>query len=143
MQTYLWLKAFHLIGIVAWFAGIFYMPRLFVYHHGATDRISTERFGVMERKLYRIIMNPAAAVAVTFGLALMAVTWSQHGHSGWLYAKLILVAVLIAFHVYCGALMRRFAAGERPHTERFLRMFNELPALLLILIVLLAVLKPF
>ena len=142
-SAYPWLKAFHIIGVVAWFAGLFYLPRLFVYHASAGDAVSRERFQVMEAKLYRIIMRPAMIVAVVFGLVTLALGWSAFAASGWLWLKLAAVVALLGYHHYCGRLIRDFAAGETPHSERFLRIFNEVPALLLILIVVLVVVKPF
>lgn len=140
---YLWLKALHIIGVVAWFAGLFYLPRLFVYHCTAEDAASRERFQVMENKLYRIIMRPAMLVAVVFGLWTLVLGWSAFAASGWLWLKLAGVVALLGYHHYCGRLIRHFATGQMPHSERFLRIFNEVPALLLVLIVILVVVKPF
>ncbi len=137
----LWIKALHLIFVVTWFAGLFYLPRLFVYHAMAQDEISLERFKLMERKLYRGIMAPSAVLAVGFGLWLW-LGWFRDA-SGWLHAKLALVAVLIAYHLWCGALLRRFAAGRNRRSHVWLRWFNEVPVVLLIATVLLVVLKPF
>ena len=143
MTGYLWIKAFHLITVITWFAGIFYLPRLFVYHASATDTVSIDRFKVMESKLYRIIMTPSAVIAVGLGLVLLVGLWQMHGASVWIWLKIALVAILVGFHLYCGWLIGQLANGAAPHSERFYRIFNEIPALLLILIVLLAVLKPF
>jgi putative membrane protein len=136
-------KTLHIVFVVAWFAGLFYLPRLFVYHAQAApdDRIGIERFKVMERKLYAGIMTPAAVLTVVFGLWL----WLGYGIGGeWLHAKLVLVLVLIAFHVYLGALMRDFARERNRHGHVFYRWLNEIPALpLLIAIVYLVVAKPF
>ena len=140
---YPWLRAFHIIFMVAWFAGLFYLPRLFVYHVGAGDQVSRERFVVMEQKLYRIIMNPAMLITITLGLWMLIIAWPLFAHSGWLWLKLAGVVALLAYHHYCGRLIRAFAAGENPHSEKFYRMFNELPTVLLITIVVLAVVKPF
>lgn len=140
---YLWLKAFHIIGVVSWFAGLFYLPRLFVYHTSAEDASSRERFCVMERKLYRIIMRPAMIIAVGFGLGLLVAGWSGFATSVWLWLKLACVVLLLGYHHYCGRLVDAFADNRNPHSERFYRMFNELPALLLIAIVILVVVKPF
>ncbi len=141
--TYLLLKALHIIGVVTWFAALFYLPRLFVYHTGTEDEAGKARFRVMEDKLYRIIMRPSMVVAVVFGLWTLYLSWNAFAGSLWLWVKLAGVAVLLGYHHYCGRLVRAFAADENPHSERFYRIFNELPALLLILIVLLVVLKPF
>jgi putative membrane protein len=133
------LKALHIVFMVTWFAGLFYLPRLFVYHALATDREGIERFKVMERKLYFGIMTPSAVLTVVFGVWL----WLGWGYSGaWLYAKLALVAVLVVYHLWCGKLLRDFSAERNVHSHVWYRWFNELPALLLVAIVLLAVLKP-
>ncbi|HYT97454.1 MAG TPA: CopD family protein [Casimicrobiaceae bacterium] len=136
-------KSLHIIFMVTWFAGLFYLPRLFVYHSLATpdDRIGIERFKTMERKLYRGIMTPAATLTIAFGLWL----WLGYGIAGgWLYAKLALVALLIAFHVYLGMLLRDFAQDRNRHGHVFYRWLNEIPALpILVAIVFLVVMKPF
>lgn len=143
-MAYLWLKAFHLIFVVTWFAGLFYLPRLFIYHLESHDETSHRRFATMERRLL-LITHIGGALAVGFGLALLLLLAKTPGYlaQGWLHAKLTLIALLIAFHLYCARLTTRFARGERPHGARFLRVFNELPALVLIATVLLVVLKPF
>jgi putative membrane protein len=137
----LWVKSFHIVFMVSWFAGLFYLPRLFVYHAMATDPISIERFKVMERKLYYGIMTPSAVLTVAFGLWL----WLGFGISGgWLHAKVALVGLLIAHHLWLGELMRGFRNDHNRHGHVFYRWINEIPALpLLIGIVLLVVLKPF
>ena len=136
-------KSLHIIAMVTWFAGLFYLPRLFVYHAMALpdDRVGIERFIVMERKLYVGIMTPGAVMTVAFGLWL----WLGFGITGgWLHVKLVLVALLIAFHVYLGKLMRDFRAGHNRHGHVFYRWLNEVPALpILIAIVFLVVMKPF
>ena len=137
----LWLKAFHIIFVVTWFAGIFYLPRLFVYHVVTTDTVSLERFAVMERRLFSI-MTLGASLAVAFGLA-MIVAAPGYLHFGWLHVKLTLVAALIGYHIWCRALMTALQAGRNTHSQRWYRLFNEVPALLLIAIVILAVVKPF
>jgi protoporphyrinogen IX oxidase len=146
-SLYLLLKALHLIFIVTWFAGIFYMPRLLIYHGQSRDPAARATFETMESKLYRIIMNPSMIVTLVLGLSLMILQWSSIQHVGWLWIKLTLVAVLLVYHHYCAALIKKFAAArnsfEQPVSDRFLRVFNEIPALLLIIIVLLAVTKPF
>ncbi len=141
--AYLWLKAFHIIGVVTWFAALFYLPRLFVYHSTTEDEAGRERFKVMEDKLYRIIMRPSMIVAVGFGLATLALSWDAFAPTVWLWIKLVCVVLLLGYHDYCARLVRAFAADENPHSERFYRMFNEAPAILLILIVILVVVKPF
>ena len=136
----LWIKSFHIIFMVTWFAGLFYLPRLFVYHAMATDTTGIERFKVMERKLLFGIMTPGAVLTVATGLWL----WLGYGITGgWLHAKLALVAVLIAYHLYCGHLTQVFAEDRNRRGHVFYRWFNELPVLLLAAIVILAVVKPF
>ena len=137
----LWLKAFHIIFVVTWFAGIFYLPRLFVYHAVTTDTVSLERFAVMERRLFSI-MTLGGSLAVTFGVA-MIVMAPGYLQFGWLHVKLTLVAALIGYHIWCRALMTALQAGRNTHSQRWYRLFNEVPALLLIAIVILAVVKPF
>ena len=136
----LWLKALHIIFVIAWFAGLFYLPRLFVYHAQATDAASSERFKVMERKLYRGIMTPAMVLVVASGLGL----WLGFGiHGGWLYAKLVLVLLLLAYHFWMARLMRDFARDANRRSHVYYRWVNELPTLLLAAIVILVVVKPF
>ena len=136
-------KSLHIIFMVTWFAGLFYLPRLFVYHALASpdDRIGIERFKTMERKLYFGIMTPGAILTIVFGLWL----WLGYGVSGgWLHVKVALVALLVAFHIYLGVLLRRFARDDNRHGHVFYRWLNEIPALpLLIAIVFLVVMKPF
>jgi protoporphyrinogen IX oxidase len=136
----LWLKAFHIVFAVTWFAGLFYLPRLFIYHASATDPVSIERFAVMERRLFGI-MTIGAALTVLFAAA-MLITLPGYLHMGWLHAKLALVLLLIAYHVSCWRLMKGLAAGIK-RSDRWYRIFNEVPGLLLIGIVVLAVVKPF
>lgn len=139
---YLWIKAFHIIAVITWFAGLFYLPRLFVYHAAADDRPSLERFKVMERKLYRGIMTPSMLVAVALGLWMVML---QPGYleQAWLHAKLTLVALIVVYHFACGALLRTFAVDKNTRSHVFYRWFNEAPVLVLVAIVLLVVLKPF
>lgn len=143
MTVILWTKAAHLIAMVCWFAGLFYLPRLFVYHATATDAPSRERFEVMEAKLYRIIMNPAMIATLVFGVWLLIETWNAHAASLWLWIKVALVVGLVGHHHICRRIMRMLAAGKPPGSERFLRLFNEVPTIALVLIVILAVIKPF
>ena len=137
----LWVKSLHIVFLVSWFAGLFYLPRLFVYHAMATDAIGIERFKVMERKLYYGIMAPSAVLTIVSGMWL----WLGYGVTGgWLYAKLALVAILVAHHLWLGKLMRDFRADRNRHGEVFYRWINEIPALpILVAIVLLVVFKPF
>ena len=139
----LWVKALHLFGVICWFAGIFYLPRLFVYHAMTDDQPGSKRFKIMERKLYRVIMTPSAVIAVGSGVWLLTLMWEAHGSSLWLWLKLALVGLLIGFHLYCGRVLRRFAADENLSSDRFFRWFNEMPVLVLLAILVLAVVKPF
>jgi putative membrane protein len=139
----LWIKALHIIFMVTWFAGLFYLPRLFVYHADCKDDTGHARFLVMERKLFAI-MTIGAVLAAVFGVwMLLAYAWAAYRELLWLDLKLLLVVVLIGFHVYCGLLVREFRSGTAHHSHVFYRWINEIPALLLIAIVLLAVVKPF
>ena len=135
------LKSLHIIFMVAWYAGLFYLPRLFVYHSMATDSVGIERFKVMERRLYRGIMTPSAILTIVFGAWL----WQGYGATpGWLHAKLLLVVILVAFHVWLGKLVADFAADRNTHGDKFYRWINEIPALpILIGVVFLVVMKPF
>jgi putative membrane protein len=136
----LWIKTFHIIFMVTWFAGLFYLPRLFVYHAMTDDTAGRERFKVMERKLYFGIMAPGAVLTIAFGLWL----WLGYGLSGgWLHAKLALVAVLIAYHLWCGKLVNDFKYGRNSRSHVWYRWFNEFPVVVLIAVVILAVVKPF
>ena len=136
-------KSLHIIFMVTWFAGLFYLPRLFVYHAMAPsdDKVGIERFKTMERKLYRGIMTPGAVLTIVFGSWL----WLSYGITGgWLYAKLALVILLVAFHVYLGVLVRDFAQDRNRHSDVFYRWINEIPALpILVAVVYLVVAKPF
>jgi len=137
----LWIKSFHIIFLVSWYAGLFYLPRLFVYHAMASDSVGIERFKLMERKLFYGIMTPSAILTVISGLWL----WLGYGiGGGWLYAKLALVAILVAHHLWLGKLMRDFREDRNRHGHVFYRWINEIPALpILIAIVLLVLFKPF
>ena len=137
----LWVKAFHIVFVASWFAGLFYLPRLFVYHAMAEDRASIERFELMERKLYWGIMTPGAVLTIAFGVWLW-LGWFR-GASGWLHAKIALVAILVGYHLWCGMLLRAFAAGRNRRSHVWLRWFNEVPVVILLATVLLVVLKPF
>jgi putative membrane protein len=136
----LWIKSLHVIFVVAWFAGLFYLPRLFVYHAQAADSVSIERFKVMERKLYRGIMTPTMVLALAFGAWL----WLGYGITGrWLLAKLVLVALLVTYHFWLGGMLRGFARDANRRSHMFYRWINELPLLLLAAIVVLVIVKPF
>jgi putative membrane protein len=136
----LWLKAFHLVFVVTWFAGLFYLPRLFVYHSVATDPPGRERFVVMERRLLAL-MTVGAVLAIAFGVSMVAAAPAYLGFL-WLRVKLALVTALVGYHLWCYKLVRDFRYGRDRHSQRWYRIFNELPGLLLLAIVLLAVLKP-
>jgi putative membrane protein len=135
------LKAFHIVFMVTWFAGLFYLPRLFVYHAQTSDAISLDRFALMERRLF-VMMTIGAVLTALFGVS-MLITAPGFLYGAWLHAKLALVAVLIGYHVWCYRLMVALRTGKNLHTDRWYRVFNEIPSLLLIGIVLLVVLKPF
>ncbi|HQZ88239.1 MAG TPA: protoporphyrinogen oxidase HemJ [Gammaproteobacteria bacterium] len=140
----LWIKAFHIVAMVTWFGGLFYLPRLFVYHAMSTDQISQERFKIMERKLYYGIMTPGAVFTILLGLWLLhAYAWQLYKSALWLHLKLALVLILILYHLYCGYLRRQFELNQNTHSHVFYRWLNEFPVLLLIGIVILAVVKPF
>jgi putative membrane protein len=135
-----WIKALHIIFVVTWFAGLFYLPRLFVYHAMTEDAPGKERFKVMERKLYWGIMAPGAALTIVFGVWL----WLGYGFTGaWLYAKLAVVALLIAYHLHCGKLLADFARDRNTKSHVWYRWFNEVPTVLLFAAVILTVVKPF
>lgn len=136
----LWLKSLHIIFMVTWFAGLFYLPRLFVYHAMSEDAVSKERFKVMERKLFYGIMTPGAVLTLVFGVWL----WLAYNFSGgWLHAKLALVVILLIYHVWCGKLVADFKADRNKYNHVFYRWFNEFPVLILIAVVILVVVKPF
>ena len=135
----LWVKALHIVFMVTWFAGLFYLPRVFVYHALAEDAVSQERFKVMERKLFWGIMTPGAVLTIAFGLWL----WLGYGISGaWLHAKLALVVVLVAYHAWCGKLMLDLRAGRNARSHVWFRWFNEFPVVVLVASVILVVVKP-
>ena len=138
----LWIKAFHLIFIVTWFSGLFYLPRLFVYHAMSEDTISKERFKVMERKLYYSITYPSGLLATLFGAWLLIPRWDMYLQLGWMQAKLVCVAILWVYHFLCGHYYKQFKANQNKHSHVFYRWFNEIPVVILILIVVLVVVKP-
>lgn len=141
---YLVLKALHLIAIVAWFAGLFYLPRLYVYHAGvAAGSEASELFKVMERRLLRAIINPAMIAVFVFGIALLMVPGVDAMKQGWFHIKLTLVLILSAYHGYLARIRKQFAADQNQHDARFYRIINEVPTVILIIVVFLAVLKPF
>ena len=139
-MSVLWLKALHIIAVVAWMAGLLYLPRLFAYHAACEDAPGRARFCQMESRLYRRIMGPAMAAAVPLGFAVMGM---GRFSGAWLWSKIALVALLVAFHVWCGRCVRQFAQDKTPHSEKTFRILNEVPAVILIAVVILVVVKPF
>ena len=131
-------KTLHIIFMVTWFAGLFYLPRLYVYHAHAEDQISKDRFKIMERKLFWGIMTPGAVLTVLFGVLLI----EYHGMSYWLKMKILLVFVLALYHVWCGVLLEKFKTDSNSHSHVWYRIFNEVPVIFLVLIVALVVYKP-
>lgn len=139
-----WVKALHLIFMVTWFAGLFYLPRLFVYHSACTDLPGRERFKVMERRLFFAITTPGALLTILFGLWLLIdYGWASYGRQGWLHTKLLLVALLVVFHLLLGRWLYAFRDDRVPHGTRFFRVVNEFPTLILFAAVILSVVKPF
>ena len=139
----LWIKAFHLIFVVTWFAALFYLPRLFVYHAATTDEPGIERFKLMERRLYRGIMTPSAALTAVFGIWLLIYYWDTYAEAAWMWVKIAGVLALYAYHGYCGRLVRRFANDQNTRSDTFFRWFNEVPTVLLFVVAILVVVKPF
>ena len=140
----LWVKAFHIIFMVTWFAGLFYLPRLFVYHATAKDEISNERFKIMERKLFFGIMTPGAIITIALGVwMLVDYAWAAYREAGWLHAKLVLVGIIVLYHIYCGKLLLDFRHDKNRHSHVYYRWFNEFPVLLLVAVVILIIVKPF
>lgn len=141
-DAYLWIKALHIIAVISWMAGLFYLPRLFIYHTDAAPGSETsETFKVMEQRLLKVIMNPAMMISWVLGLYL---AWSVYGFSGgWLHAKIGLVVLMTAAHVYFSRSVKRFARDENTRSARHWRLMNEVPTVLMIAIVILVVVKPF
>ncbi len=139
----LWLKALHLIFMTTWFAGLFYLPRLYVYHSMSDDSISNDRFKIMERKLFFGIMTPGMILTMVFGLWMLADgAWAAFGSHLWLQAKLALILALIIYHLMCGKFLFAFRDDRNTRSHVYYRWFNEVPVLFLIAIILLAVLRP-
>ena len=139
----LWIKAFHIVAMVTWFSGIFYLPRLFVYHAMAEDTLSQERFKIMERKLFYGIMTPGAVLTIVLGLYLLdGYAWALYKHALWLHLKLGLVLGLVIFHLYCEYWRRQFARNANKHSHVFYRWMNEVPVFFLIGITVLAIVRP-
>ena len=139
----IWVKAFHVIAMVCWFAGLFYLPRLFVYHAMADDQAGRDRFKIMERKLYRAITTPAAVATVALGLFMLVYNWEFYRQAGWMHAKLALVVILLIYHHLCGRTVRKFQEDKNIRTHVFYRWFNEFPVLILVPVVILAIVRPF
>ncbi|USZ15343.1 protoporphyrinogen oxidase HemJ [Moraxella sp. FZFQ2102] len=138
-----YIRAFHIISMVCWFAGIFYLPRLFVYHAMSDDQTSQERFAIMERKLYRGIMTPSMIATWGFGLSMIALAPSVYLSQGWLHIKLALVILLTIYHLACGRFRLRLVNEPQYKSHVYWRWFNEIPVIILISVVILAVVKPF
>jgi protoporphyrinogen IX oxidase len=144
VTAYPWIKALHLVSVIAWMAGLLYLPRLFVYH--AAEKIgspTSETFKIMERRLLRAIMNPAMIAVFVFGALLLLTPGAVDWASGWIYAKLVLVAVLTILHHAMGSWRKDFAEDRNTRPARFYRMVNEVPTVLMIGIVILVIVKPF
>lgn len=139
----LWTKAFHIIFLVAWFSGLFYLPRLYVYHADTKDTAGRARFEVMERKLYYLIMTPAAVLTLASGAWLIHYSPATYLQAGWLHAKLSLVLLLLVYHHWLGRLRQNFVRRRSPRPAVFYRWINEIPTVFLVAIVILAVVKPF
>jgi putative membrane protein len=138
-----WLKAFHIIFFTSWFAGLFYLPRLFVYHAMTDNQETADTFKIMERKLYNFV-TPFMWITIALGLWMMYdYAWEAYKSMGWLHAKLVIVTLLVAYHFYCGHLVKVFRDDQNRRSHVFYRFFNEMPVLCLFAIVILAVLKPF
>jgi putative membrane protein len=138
----LWIKAFHLIFVITWFAGLFYLPRLFVYHAMSQDTLSLERFKIMERKLYYGIMTPSGILATGLGIWLFCLNYAVYLTAGWMQFKLALVGSLWIYHLLCNHYRKKFKNDSNQHSHVFYRWFNEVPVLILIGVVLLVILKP-
>ena len=138
----LWVLAFHIIFMVTWFSGLFYLPRLYVYHAAADDSISNERFKLMEKKLFYYITTPGGILTTIFGVWLLSYNFAGYMQAGWVHWKLLCVVLLWFYHIYLGYLLQRFKTDNNRHSHTFYRIVNELPSLLLVAIVMLAVVKP-
>lgn len=140
---YLWVLAFHLMAVICWFAALFYLPRLFVYHAMAEDTLSIERFKLMERKLYRGIANPSMIATVALGLWLVYLNPQAYLSQGWFHLKAFLVLVLIGYHHLCLAHMKKLADNSSQKSHIYFRFFNEVPVIFMVAIVILVIVKPF
>lgn len=141
---YEWIRAFHIIAVMAWVAGLLYLPRLFVYHAQAAQGSElSETFKIMERRLYKIIMNPAMMAAWVFGGAMLYVRWEYFMTQGWMHGKLTLIILMTGLHHVMGKYVKIFAADKNEKSAKFFRILNEIPTALMILIIILAVAEPF
>lgn len=138
----LWIKAFHIIAVITWFSGLFYLPRLFVYHAMSEDQLSRDRFVIMEHKLFWAITTPSAVVAVSLGSILLIGNWDYYMAWWWMHVKLSLVVLLLIHHFFCWRFMRQLRDGTCTRSHKFFRMFNELPVPILVGVVILIVVKP-
>lgn len=137
------IKAFHIIAMVAWFAGLFYLPRLFVYHADTSDKISIDRFKIMERRLYYGIIWPAGLLTSALGIWLFSFNLKYYSSAGWMHAKIFLVVFVWLYHFSCGHFLRKFNVEQNTQSAFFFRLFNEVPTLFLTAIVILVIVKPF
>lgn len=144
LNHYLWIKALHVIAVMSWMAGLLYLPRLFIYHCAAEVGSDTsETFKIMERRLYRFIMRPAMMVAWLSALTMLAVNFEGLMAQGWIHVKLLLVVLITGVHGMQGAWLKKFAVDANEKSDKFYRIMNEVPTVLMIIIVILAVVKPF
>ncbi|MEM1401348.1 MAG: protoporphyrinogen oxidase HemJ [Pseudomonadota bacterium] len=144
MSLYLWIKVVHILAVISWMAGLLYLPRLFVYHTASgSDGPTAETFKIMEARLLRGIMNPAMIISWAAGIGMIAVNPGLLSSGGWLHAKLLLVVLMTGAHMYFARCRRLIAAGANPHSERFYRITNEVPAVLMVGIVIMVIIKPF
>ena len=137
-----WIEAFHVISMVCWFAGLFYLPRLFVYHAKTNDKALSDQYKIMEYRLYYYITCPAAILTAIFGFWLLSLNYDAYSHMMWLHIKLILVATLVFFHLLCGKYLHDFKEDKNKHSEKFYRILNEYPTIILIAVIILTFVKP-
>ncbi|ODN43273.1 protoporphyrinogen oxidase HemJ [Piscirickettsia litoralis] len=137
-----WVLALHIISVICWFAGLFYLPRLFVYHAQTDDKIGLERFKVMEHKLYFYIMMPSALFTAITGVTLLHFAGIDYRHDNWMHLKLFFVALLFIYHFVCWHYLKCFKEDRNRKTHKFFRVFNEIPSIILIFVVVLVVVQP-
>lgn len=142
MESILWLKSFHIIAVICWFAGIFYLPRILVYYAGSKDSATKQQLAIMAKKLY-LFITPIATVAVLLGIALIFYNPGYFLNQSWMQIKLLAVLALVIYHAVCGVYVARVVAGEDNKTHVFYRIFNEVPVIFLLIIVILVVVRPF